>query len=187
MLWVRSYWVADSIWFRQAQPSDQISWGRPTVHLRYVDMLSGDGVLYLYHHEFITRYDLAASFEGDKTFQMKSKLRWLSYDADGLWYKSENHLGTPWTFSQSLGFHFDDDQPFSRMDKGHIAGVPMWFLTLLTAVLPARVAFHAIRRRRRARLLRCSWCGYDLRASPDLCPECGAAVVRSTPATPPNA
>ena len=54
--------------------------------------------------------------------------------------------------------------------------IPYWFLALLTVLLPA-LALRRMRRKRRD-LLRlelrlCSQCGYDLRATPDRCPECG--------------
>ena len=52
--------------------------------------------------------------------------------------------------------------------------VPHWMLALAAAVLPA----FWLRRHRRhlGRLTRglCPACGYDLRASPERCPECGA-------------
>jgi hypothetical protein len=45
---------------------------------------------------------------------------------------------------------------------------------LAPATLSGRRAWRARRRRRTGR---CPACGYDLRASPDRCPECGAAEV----------
>jgi len=57
------------------------------------------------------------------------------------------------------------------------AMAPHWFIALSAAVLPASAAQRAFRRRRgRAgyRLGLCPVCGYDLRASPGRCPECGA-------------
>lgn len=51
--------------------------------------------------------------------------------------------------------------------------VPYWFLTLLFAILPLHRARSMLRDRRLAHVGRCPACGYDLRASPDRCPECG--------------
>jgi hypothetical protein len=51
--------------------------------------------------------------------------------------------------------------------------VPYWLVTLFTLPLPAaRARRWALRRRRRAQN-RCLDCGYDLRATPGPCPECG--------------
>ena len=53
---------------------------------------------------------------------------------------------------------------------------PYWLVTLATALMPATWAVRRARRRRsrsrRAHGL-CPACGYDLRATPDRCPECG--------------
>jgi hypothetical protein len=51
--------------------------------------------------------------------------------------------------------------------------IPFWFPLLLTALLPICRGAAAWRARRRAPGL-CRTCGYDLRATPDRCPECGA-------------
>ncbi|HEX8915174.1 MAG TPA: hypothetical protein VF796_22675 [Humisphaera sp.] len=55
--------------------------------------------------------------------------------------------------------------------------VPLWAVTAATAVLPAAWLAGQVRRwrlDRRARAGFCFACGYDLRASPARCPECGA-------------
>jgi hypothetical protein len=59
----------------------------------------------------------------------------------------------------------------------HALVIPYWFLTLLM-LSPFSIAWR--RHRRTKRLLReniCPDCGYDLRASPDRCPECGGQRV----------
>ena len=53
------------------------------------------------------------------------------------------------------------------------ACVPCWFAVLVTAWLPVRTALKARRLRIRSTYRLCASCGYDLRASPDRCPECG--------------
>jgi hypothetical protein len=55
----------------------------------------------------------------------------------------------------------------------HHAIVPYWLGLGATAPLPIFAAWLGIRRRRRPRLRLCAHCGYDLRATPKLCPECG--------------
>ena len=52
---------------------------------------------------------------------------------------------------------------------------PAWFVFLLSAVAPAVRIIAAVRgRRRRGSEGLCRNCGYDLRATPERCPECGA-------------
>ena len=55
--------------------------------------------------------------------------------------------------------------------------VPWWAVVLITGVLPAARALSWRRRRRRVRRGACVYCGYDLRATPDRCPECGRAAA----------
>ena len=56
--------------------------------------------------------------------------------------------------------------------------IPLWPLVVLLAI-PTALLFRSHRRlEARARDGGCAACGYDLRASPDRCPECGAASPR---------
>jgi hypothetical protein len=57
--------------------------------------------------------------------------------------------------------------------------VPLWLPLLFAAALPLWVAGRTFTRRRRRDAGLCPACGYDLRASPSRCPECGR--VQETP------
>jgi hypothetical protein len=59
---------------------------------------------------------------------------------------------------------------------GWVLAMPWWPLVVLTALPPALWLWRARTRRRRARAGRCVSRGYDLRASPDRCPECGTGA-----------
>jgi hypothetical protein len=72
-----------------------------------------------------------------------------------------------------LGFHYASWQ--SPVLTGWTIGLPHWLLALIAGALPGvRVAGSARRRYRKSRG-RCPKCTYDLRATPDRCPECGMA------------
>jgi hypothetical protein len=59
--------------------------------------------------------------------------------------------------------------------------IPYWPLAVLLLLPSAMALKRAARRRACRRKQICDACGYDLRASPQRCPECGAAIEASTP------
>ena len=65
----------------------------------------------------------------------------------------------------------DDTEEFATT----VAAVPVWPLSLLFAVLPVARLYRRLRRRHP--LGHCRRCGYDLRATPGRCPECGAPAA----------
>ena len=62
--------------------------------------------------------------------------------------------------------------------------IPWWFVILVCA-LPPTLWLQRIRKDKRIRSAGgCRVCGYDLRASPERCPECGTPVLAKDGATP---
>ena len=63
---------------------------------------------------------------------------------------------------------------YSQNDSLLRFGFPHWLAAILFAILPALHLRALIRSRRLHGAGRCRDCGYDLRATPERCPECGA-------------
>jgi len=72
---------------------------------------------------------------------------------------------------ESLGFALAS-RPFPPDHFTNIA-VPFWFPSILTAVPPV---LWLKRRRGKHPTGRCQTCGYDMRATPNRCPECGTTI-----------
>jgi hypothetical protein len=79
-----------------------------------------------------------------------------------------------------LGFFAGNPYPqFPRNIVTRMLVFPHWFATTLLALLPASRFAHWLRTGRRRTQGHCPSCGYDLRATPDRCPECGTVAPKS--------
>jgi hypothetical protein len=155
VLWVRSYFVWDVIDRRLTWLTDR---GVPDDHYFLLERLS--------------------SHNGRVLFERYRGLyhaHWRSLNPPH-WVISNEHRWYPElkeTTFQRWGFALRnvDYEPLDGMQL--VIGLPQWFLFLASLPLPL-ACLSWVRRQRHFRISgRCLKCGYDLRATPDRCPECG--------------
>jgi len=97
--------------------------------------------------------------------------------------KSSDDCGWCWTVFST---HRPGVGSLAGNEVSHSVAIRCWALAVVLSILPAVWLRTAHGQRRLALQGRCIACGYDLRATPDRCPECGAAVT-PTAAAPPRA
>jgi hypothetical protein len=86
-----------------------------------------------------------------------------------------------WVFNtQTATAPIDVVVPFVHPTIFRGVRIPIWPAPVTTAVVLGFLVFRAARPRGRSSQGRCQSCGYDLRATPDRCPECGAVPPRTS-------
>jgi hypothetical protein len=156
------------LWLRSHAIQDSFNWEFTTSAALYnVELISGEGdqVLKLHREVYIQdQREFLASFHRN--------------NQRGFFY-----LVYPYPMSAAMGGR----RFFLRCRQigNHtviVAGIPIWTIALFTGILPLIQGSLYVRRRiRRAnRLAACVSCGYDLRATPKRCPECGTVPTKAT-------
>jgi hypothetical protein len=76
--------------------------------------------------------------------------------------------------------HYVDHQTYGPQSEVWRIQLRPWLPMLASAILPAILLKRFITRRREGRAGHCIHCGYDLRATPGRCPECGTVPASAT-------
>ena len=168
VLWVRSYWKSDC-------------WGRfgyfiPIRQYRQEFMESKQGLVGVVmwrsaiNHGWLVRELELSSAKGNFSYQ------WHEVKLGGEWWPAREHW---WEWIIYLRVKKNDPiGPVPGATSGAFVMLPYWVLVVLFSILPAIWAGGRWRKRSRLRGGRCARCGYDLRASPERCPECGAVTTK---------
>jgi hypothetical protein len=150
-LWIRSYFATDWATFRGG-----------TVLRLDINVIASRGDLAVNGVWLSTPFD-------HMIWRLSSQ---LPYDLDGQWLRWSTEKRTLLgviTWGRSIS------GPANRptMDSLTVM-VPYWLLAVLTFAFPGWIVAKRLRDRQRTLPGHCQKCGYDLRATPERCPECGA-------------
>jgi hypothetical protein len=155
-LWVRSNWC-----------SDHLFWWSP----------NGYYVLGTARGHFTVQLN-PGDVSGHSTKQHRMEYKRMSTWAAPSSAQAYNYLNPAVRFSTyelaGMGLYI----VHGRSSMSSVTGVlPFWIVAASSAVLPVGWTVQWFRSRRRRKVGVCATCGYDLRATPDRCPECGTAAT----------
>jgi hypothetical protein len=171
VLWAASHWRVLSV--------GRFQWMAPRVASDYIGRLENDLTIEVRSGRLGVNYEYGVY---DTVLDGKRRVQWsLDSDSDGfvVWrYAQRVDEMRGWRRATGVaGIEYErdaDDAPHNPKVR-----VPLAYVSVVLGALPAGRAWSWLRRRRRdagRERGRCARCGYDLRASPDRCPECGVAA-----------
>ena len=164
VLWVRSYRVAD-IYFMPSAPDTFVGSSRGTFFAFGRPAPLPPDVLAL-----LKQGSQPRGYRRDAPFDFRPR---RGSSAEPGYRGSFEFVGVSWFLTRGGRFPAQG----GGRGGGYIAPVwqataPHWMVVTLFGILPAARLIRRLRRRRFGRGL-CAACGYDLRATPQRCPECG--------------
>ena len=177
--WLRSDGIGDLFGWRFVDEIKELRYKR-----RGISFVTGKGRLLL----TIVRARTDYTREDRLALIMKIE---RSREGHEFYWKTQNPVlpdhGWQETFWKRRGFLLDlKHKSRERRDFFRLRiAVPLWAPAIVFALPPAGAVALFLRRRRRVKRGLCLKCGYDLRASPDRCPECGEPAPTCARHTPP--
>jgi hypothetical protein len=175
-LWARSYYRVDLLGYTSAEaPGDNRQWS--------ASLQSDGGSLFL-HYSSRQNPPRGIRFPPGVTFSSHTYIpRMLR--SFGPRAPLETYLGFGYR-AETVPSYFVtgiDQTPVGvPAHTWRTAGFPHWLPASLAGLYPVVVLGRRIRVRRMLRCGRCPACGYDLRVTPDRCPECGLPVTQESSA-----
>ena len=110
------------------------------------------------------------------------QVNWTQYSYEKGWSAQWGRIG-----AQEFAYKYRVNLPQGLVTvagKKAVIAAPHWLLAVVALVLPSVIAIAWMRlAHRRMRIGFCPSCGYDLRASPERCPECGSPTAGAPIAT----
>jgi hypothetical protein len=171
-VWVRSFSCAQSLRY-DSQPDRGSRW--------WVHLGTGLGRAFVFAGSYETKIPTEIDLQSTVVFGFHATSRAFSPSAFKPTMpelaRSYDHevLGLGWSSERSVVVRPQINRTFAT----YAIAAPYWMLGSIFAVAPGAWSIRWLRRKDREQTMRCMACGYDLRATPDRCPECVATNARA--------
>jgi hypothetical protein len=156
VFWVRGYRYAESFFYNAFHVSD--------IHEKHYFVTSVRGTAAIGYGQ-VTYFTLQ--------FATNDARRWAGFHCWSI--PSAQRITLDYSLLHQMGFacfHLQGNT-LQATNSSNTVTLPDWFIALLFLILPSMAIVRIFRRRILARQGHCAICGYDMRATPDRCPECG--------------
>jgi hypothetical protein len=172
-LWVRSYFHTDQLgrWRRWED--------RSLLKEKCSGIVSQDGALVIvsFDRRFPSEFGTEGYASGSARSPLPKVFDYVGWLKDPLRWSESRFAGSHGVFNL-LGISYTSgfggrSASYGETLQVRFLRVPNGFFVAALLVLPLLGMRRYLVERRRARVGRCSSCGYDLRATPGRCPECG--------------
>jgi hypothetical protein len=124
---------------------------------------------------------LVGGLEAQETYIYMRGVQWAHYDPSAFPGRGNGVLDAvePLPGTRHLLGGFIGQGAVRRGTNGRWIAIPYWLLTLICSLPLMLLLAKRLHHRHRVHRGLCTNCGYDLRASPDRCPECGQSIRAS--------
>ena len=156
-VWIRSFWIRDIFsYVDKSRDAHLIQSIRGRLHILSDFVGTAQGPFFSHREDLLSR---DAIWNGG-TSGYPVKVEW---HLDHVWQNySRNHMAfVPANMSRLF------------MTNHRLIVIPYWSPALLFSILPTLWIWRSIKSGHRRKLGHCPECNYDLRATPERCPECG--------------
>ncbi len=176
-MWMRSYWITEK-WESTFAVKDRTSSFRGRIsreiHSSYGSLGYGRWTTFVGKTpdtRWLHQPESEPAARGDTH-------HWLVWSSHWNLEGAKTFAGFIWHRRTKSSLFSVDPKDFSWIPAGWSMVIPYWFPTLLFT-LPPLLWMAVVRRRRNLKKTGlCPTCGYDLRATPDRCPECGMTSIK---------